>query len=257
MAKNPEKCRQILAQSIENWSEDAIRQADDEAHRAIREEATQQVWRALTRSGERLARAEKLLDRGRRNSHWWHYLFQLKSQMACEKLLTGITFDSSANKGEQSGRVEFGRFTDELQGGLRAIREGLDSVLISRTEARSEGRRADVREEWLARLWIELMLFGYIWTRTLRTEHSQQILTFRRVQERVWKWHNKLADFHKYPKIDARVFEYLNRIDQAAPIRQSVAARSLALRCVRECIRLGTIRWLTRLRVTEVPDAVV
>lgn len=113
--------------SLENWSFHRIQTLSEREGELA--EALGRARRRLDRARDVLDQAEDMLTDARRNVKWWACLYQLRAQLHVELFLLQVTeiWPSEEWKGEK--RRFIARTVNQLESGLRAIRQGLDVVL--------------------------------------------------------------------------------------------------------------------------------
>jgi hypothetical protein len=153
--------RESLAVSLLRLAEGLMVRAD----RIIEKEAGDSLALATQRAQRRLSRTEHLLDNAeatlvgaRQDMQWWAWLYQLRAQLEVERLLLQ-PFALPGCQGDLDRHRFNARIARSLQGGLRAIRQGLD-VVLSRPWKRGSSRFYNVYVDRFLQLWIELMTCG-------------------------------------------------------------------------------------------------
>jgi NAD-dependent SIR2 family protein deacetylase len=119
-------------------------------------EAVGEASQYLNRAEVELDKAERLLDRGRRNFHSWYLLNRLQAQLQFERLLLTLSrppadVPTPPQEDEVTEDVPSARFLETTKAGLRAIRDAFDNIF---TDSGVAGRL----KMPLKVLWCQLLL---------------------------------------------------------------------------------------------------
>ena len=188
----------LLRLSLANCAPDRLGLAERRLYRlpAGSQELSDQLGATRSRlasANELLERVERLLESSRSKVEWWACLFQLRSQLAVERLLLLLSGDlSPALTGGDLGATPsetrrdvpvdadwqkhfINRFQEHLRRGVRAVRQGLDIVVPNDPEREESRLKRDVLLNRLLRTWSELMVCGAYATGIGQSQPTNQI----------------------------------------------------------------------------------
>jgi hypothetical protein len=210
-------------------------------------------YRRLERAKLVLEKCTSLLAEWQRNSFWWHFYYQLSAQLEVERLLFFITFGPLPwTSGVEGKHLFAANFTGSMETGLGAVRNGLDHIRKVVSGGSSVGTAGDSREKSLTRLWIQLMVCGFVLTKLRQFRNKKKDRFDLDDLWEIWTNYNRSTDLRKFVKSKPMFIpileKYETKFEECTKGKYGMESRKFAIRLMNDALLAGGVQYLKLLR---------